>query len=118
MIQSLDEMAENTVRMLEGETIVSLDSSSLDASFIADRIHDDADDFTLLLEAIRHSGQSTPILVRPHPDDADRYMIVFGHRRARVARELGIPVRAVVKPLEDIAHTPRPRSCCRHTPDR
>ena len=31
-------------------------------------------------------------------------MVVFGHRRLRVARELGIPVRAVVKPLEDIAH--------------
>jgi ParB family chromosome partitioning protein len=104
MIQSLDEMAENTVRMLEGETIVSLDPASLDASFIADRISDDGDDFALLLEAIRQSGQSTPILVRPHPDEADRYMIVFGHRRARVARELGIPVRAVVKPLEDIAH--------------
>ncbi len=53
---------------------------------------------------IRQSGQSSPILVRPHPDDANRYMIVFGHRRARAARELGIKVRAVIKPLEDIAH--------------
>ena len=31
-------------------------------------------------------------------------MIVFGHRRARVARDLGINVRAVVKPLADIEH--------------
>jgi ParB family chromosome partitioning protein len=31
-------------------------------------------------------------------------MIVFGHRRVRVANELGIPVRAVVKNLEDISH--------------
>jgi ParB family chromosome partitioning protein len=31
-------------------------------------------------------------------------MIVYGHRRARAARELGIKVRAVIKPLEDIAH--------------
>ncbi|MFW8610213.1 MULTISPECIES: plasmid partitioning protein RepB [Rhizobium] len=104
MIQSLDEMAENTVRLLEGETIVSLDPASLDASFVADRIDDDRDDFALLRDAIRQSGQSTPILVRPHPDEPDRYMIVFGHRRARVARDLGIPVRAVIKPLEDIAH--------------
>lgn len=104
MIQSLDEMAENTVRLLEGETIVALDPACLDASFIADRIDDDQDDFDLLKEAIQHSGQLTPILVRPHPEDPDRYMIVFGHRRARAAREIGIPVRAVVKPLEDIAH--------------
>ena len=31
-------------------------------------------------------------------------MIVFGHRRAKVARDLGINVRAVVKPLADIEH--------------
>ncbi|QND44722.1 plasmid partitioning protein RepB (plasmid) [Rhizobium lusitanum] len=104
MIQSLDEMAENSIRLLEGETVVGLDPGSLDASFVADRIADDETDFIQLREAIRQSGQSTPILVRPHPDASDRYMIVFGHRRARVARELGIPVRAVIKPLEDIAH--------------
>jgi ParB family chromosome partitioning protein len=104
MIQSLDEMAENTVRLLEGETIVNLDPTSLDASFVADRIGDDDADFALLRDAIRQTGQSTPILVRPHPDDPDRFMIVFGHRRARVARELGLAVRAVVKNIEDIEH--------------
>ena len=31
-------------------------------------------------------------------------MIVFGHRRARAARELGLPVRAVVKEIEEINH--------------
>ncbi|MDG4674785.1 plasmid partitioning protein RepB [Shinella sp. 838] len=104
MMQSLDEMAENSIRLLEGETIVSLDPHSLDSSFVSDRIDDDEDEYIQLREAIRQSGQSTPILVRPHPEITDRYMIVFGHRRARVARELGITVRAVVKPLEDIAH--------------
>ncbi|MGV1760586.1 plasmid partitioning protein RepB [Rhizobium sp. A22-96] len=104
MMQSLDEMAENSLRLLEGDTVVSLDPELLDASFVADRIGDDMDDYVQLREAIRQSGQSTPILVRPHPDDAGRYMIVFGHRRARAAREIGIPVRAVVKAIEDIAH--------------
>ena len=55
-------------------------------------------------DAIKENGQSTPILVRPHPQRDGRYMIVFGHRRASVARELGVPVRAVVKNIEDIAH--------------
>jgi ParB family chromosome partitioning protein len=31
-------------------------------------------------------------------------MIVFGHRRARVARELGHKVKAVIKPLADLEH--------------
>jgi ParB family chromosome partitioning protein len=104
MLLSLDEMAENSVRLLEGEAVVSIDPELLEGSFISDRIGDDETDYVQLREAIRASGQSSPILIRPHPDEPGRYMIVFGHRRARVARELGIPVRAVVKPLEDIAH--------------
>lgn len=104
MMQSLDELAENSMRMLDGETIVSLDPNDLDGSFIADRIAEDDQDYNELYEAIRQNGQSTPITVRPHPDAAGRYMIVFGHRRARVARELGIPVRAIVKRLADIEH--------------
>ncbi len=104
MMQSLDELAETSIRMLEGETVVALDPKLLDGSLFADRIGDDQDDYVQLREAIRQSGQSTPILVRPHPDADGRYMIVFGHRRARAARELQIPVRAVIKPLEDIAH--------------
>lgn len=104
MMQSLDEMAENSMRVLEGETIVMLDPDRLDASTFADRIDDDQEDFAALVDAIKKSGQSSPILVRPHPDEPGRYMIVYGHRRARAAKELGIEVRAVVKPLEDIAH--------------
>lgn len=104
MMQSLDEMAENSMRVLEGETIVMLDPDRLDASAFADRIDDDEADFASLVDAIRQSGQSSPILVRPHPDAPSRYMIVYGHRRARAAKELGIEVRAVVKPIEDIAH--------------
>ncbi|MFK0333861.1 plasmid partitioning protein RepB [Rhizobium sp. NPDC090275] len=104
MMLSLDELAETSTRMLEGETVVALDPSLLEGSFVTDRIGDDQDDYVQLREAIRQSGQSTPILVRPHPDAEGRYMIVFGHRRARAARDLQIPVRAVIKPLEDIAH--------------
>ena len=104
MMQSLDEMAENSMRVLEGETVVKLDPDLLDASAFADRISDDEEEFAGLVEAIKQAGQSSPILVRPHPDEPNRYMIVYGHRRARAAKELGIKVRAVIKPLQDIAH--------------
>nr|DAM62830.1 MAG TPA: RepB plasmid partitioning protein [Caudoviricetes sp.] len=104
MIQSLDELAETSLRAMDGETVLSLDPHTLDGSFIADRIGEDETDYLELLNAIKESGQSTPITVRPHPEVSGRYMIVFGHRRARVARELGIPVRAIVKPLADIEH--------------
>lgn len=104
MMQTLDEMAENSMRLLEGEAIVHLDPALLDPSPFADRIGDDDDEFNALVAAIKDAGQSSPILVRPHPDDSQRYVIVYGHRRAKAARQLGVPVRAVVKPLADIGH--------------
>jgi ParB family chromosome partitioning protein len=104
MLISIDEMAENAKKMIAGETIVDLDAAVVDGSFVSDRIEDTDEDYRLLLEAIKQNGQSTPILVRPHPQHSGRYMVVFGHRRARVAKDLGVPVRAVIKNLDDIAH--------------
>jgi ParB family chromosome partitioning protein len=104
MLQSLDEMAEASLRMIDGETVVSLDPNQLEGSFIADRIGEEVDDFEALKEAIQKSGQSTPILVRPSPDAPGQYQIIFGHRRAKAARELGIQVRAVIKQMADIEH--------------
>jgi ParB family chromosome partitioning protein len=104
MRMSIDEMAESAKMMIAGEAIVSLDPEVLDESFVADRLEEEEERYIELREAIRERGQLTPILVRPHPSSPGRYMIVFGRRRARVARELKQPVRAVIRELETIAH--------------
>ncbi len=101
VVRSIEDMAENTKKLMEGEVIVELDPRLIDVSFVADRLSDDGEDFQELLQAIRESGQTTPILVRPSSTDAKRYMVVFGHRRLKVARELGVPVKAIVKQLDD-----------------
>lgn len=103
VVRSIEDLAENTKKLMEGEVIVDLDPKSLDVSFVADRLSDDGEEYEELKRAIREAGQSTPILVRPSSSNSQRYMVVFGHRRLRVAQELGIPVRAVVKKLDDIA---------------
>jgi ParB family chromosome partitioning protein len=103
VVRSIEEMAESTKRLMEGEAIIELDPDLVDASPIADRLQDDEDEYVELRSAISTNGQSSPILVRPHPDVDGRYIVVFGHRRLRVARELGSRVRAVVKKLDDIA---------------
>ena len=103
MRRSLDELAENSKRLIEGETVVSLDPALVDDSPVADRLDDDGTEYAEIREAIRESGQLTPILVRPNPKIEGRFIIVFGHRRTRAARELGIHVRAVVKPMEEVA---------------
>ncbi|NTJ43667.1 plasmid partitioning protein RepB [Agrobacterium larrymoorei] len=106
--QSLNEVSERSKRaeeiekkLAEGLSIVSLDPSDIDPSFIPDRMPASKEDDTGLVEAIREQGQQVPILVRPHPDYPGRYQVAFGHRRLRAVAEIGIPVRAVVRELTD-----------------
>lgn len=104
IMSSIDELAERADKLLEGETLVEIDPAIVDASFVRDRLEDDPREFEDLLSSIRDRGQDTPILVRPHPKESGRYMVVFGHRRLDVARQLGRKVRAVVKSLDDRTH--------------
>ena len=104
MMLSIEDMAEDAKKLVSGEAIVSLDPSLVDGSFVSDRVEDDESDFAQLREGIEKDGQLQPILVRPHPEASGRFMIVFGHRRTRAARELGRPVRAVVRDVAEIAH--------------
>ncbi|MCW0021384.1 plasmid partitioning protein RepB [Rhizobium sp. BT-226] len=107
MISSLSELRDKVAlaeQQVPGEAIVDLDPALLDSSFVSDRMGSDDLAYGELLEAIRERGQDTPIQVRPHPSGDGRYQIVFGHRRARAARELGRPVRAVVKSMSDADH--------------
>ncbi|MEM6931988.1 MAG: plasmid partitioning protein RepB [Pseudomonadota bacterium] len=101
---SIDSLAENSKRLLEGQAIVEISPDDIDASFVSDRLSGDDEAFEELKASIEVSGQDTPVLLRPHPKQDGRYMVVFGHRRVRVARALGRPVRAVVKELSDVAH--------------
>ena len=101
---TLDDLAAKADQLLEGETIVELDPKLIDPSFLKDRIEDDNEEFQALKKAILEEGQSTPILVRPHPNSDGRYMVVFGSRRRKAAEELSIKVRAVVKEMGDRDH--------------
>ncbi len=104
LVRSLDELAKQADKYLEGEVVVEIDPDVVDASFVQDRLAQDNDDFRELVEAIRTRGQDTPILVRPHASVEGRFQVVFGHRRLRAARELGRKVKAVVKSLDDRTH--------------
>lgn len=91
-------------KLTAGEVVIELDPEMIEDSFVADRLVQLDAKFDELVEAIRLRGQDSPILVRPHPSRAGKYQIAFGHRRARAAKALGRPVRAVVKALDDRDH--------------
>lgn len=108
LLNSIDEMAAQADKLLEGETIIELDPALIDDSFAKDRFalgdDDYREEFQRVLDAIRERGQDSPVLVRPHPQQNGRYMLVFGHLRRRAAVELGRKVRAVIKEMTDRDH--------------
>ena len=101
---SIDSLAEDARRLMDGETIVEIAPDLIDSSFVSDRLGLDDDAFQELKASIEKGQQDTPVLLRPHPEASGRFMVVFGHRRVRAAAELGRMVRAVVKSMDDVAH--------------
>lgn len=71
------------------------------------RIHDrlDPEDVIDLRDAIEANGQTVPILVRRHPSEPDRYLLVYGRRRLEAIRasEKVTKVRALVANLDEDA---------------
>ena len=84
------------------ETTQELDPALFSPSIVADRIPS-ANDSRLqeLKAAIAESGQQIPIIARPHPTEEGRFQIAAGHRRWRVAQELGINLKAIIRKLTD-----------------
>jgi ParB family transcriptional regulator, chromosome partitioning protein len=62
----------------------------------------DDDEFRELRESIRQHGQDTPITVRPGPAN-EAFEIAAGRRRLEACRQLGVPVLARVRSLDDRA---------------
>ena len=90
-----------SIENIKAQSIVDLDPVLIDPSFITDRLESAPQMHEALVASIREHGQQVPILVRPHPEKDGRYQIAYGRRRLRAIVELGVRVRAIVKPLSD-----------------
>jgi ParB family transcriptional regulator, chromosome partitioning protein len=52
-------------------------------------------------ELVESQGNVQPVILRPSVAHEGRFEVVFGHRRTRACRECGLPVLAVVMPMQD-----------------
>jgi ParB family chromosome partitioning protein len=101
---------------LKARSILEIDPFEIDAGGVRDRLEHDDEDHARLMESLREYGQQVPVLVRPHPDKEDRYQIVYGRRRVLAMRDLGLPVKALVRDLDD--RPPVPSSGMTHRTNR
>lgn len=68
--------------------------------FTAVNSEDDGEGFDALKSSIQDGGQQVPILVRKAKSEG-RFEAIYGRRRLRACRELGIKVRANVQDIDD-----------------
>ena len=90
-----------SIEQLKAQSVVDLDPALIEPSFITDRLDSAPEQHDALVASIREHGQQVPILVRPHPEKEGHYQIAYGRRRLRATAELGLRIRAIIKPLSD-----------------
>lgn len=86
---------------LRARAVIEIDPHLIDAGGLQDRLESDAAEDAELARSIATYGQQVPVLVRPHPTDENRFQIVYGRRRVLALRDLGQPVKALVRDLDD-----------------
>ncbi|WP_138464374.1 plasmid partitioning protein RepB [Poseidonocella sp. HB161398] len=88
---------------VDSHHVWELDPSAIEDARIADRL--DPEDVADLRDAIEENGQAVPILVRRHPSEPERYLLVYGRRRLEAIRSSDKvqKVRALVASLDETA---------------
>lgn len=86
---------------VDGHQVWDLDPDQIDDLRVADRL--DPRDVLDLQDSIETTGQTVPILVRRHPSEADRYLLVYGRRRLEAIRrsESVQTVRALIANIDE-----------------
>lgn len=90
---------------VDGHKVWDLDPDQIIDTRVTDRL--DHADIASLRESIETTGQTVPILVRRHPQDDDKYLLVYGRRRLEAIRSSSTvhKVRALIATLDDDAAT-------------
>lgn len=90
-----------SISELKSRAIIEVPADMIDDAGIEDRLDDDPAGIESLTESIREYGQQVPVLLRHSPNVEGRYDVVFGRRRVAAMRRLGMPVKAMVRSLND-----------------
>lgn len=92
-----------SINELKSRAIIDVAPDMIDHAGIRDRLDDDPDGIEALMDSIREYGQQVPVLLRHSPNHEGRYDVVFGRRRVQALRALKMPVKAMVRTLDDRA---------------
>lgn len=86
---------------LKARSVVELDPGAIKSGGLLDRLEFDPESHEQLKQSLAAYGQQVPVLVRPDPDEQGSYQIVYGRRRVMAMQDLGLPVKALIRDLDD-----------------
>ena len=85
------------------DEIALIDPALIGDAGISPRLEYSENSHKSLMRSIRRDGQQMPVLLRPDPEAPGRYQIVYGRRRVLALRDLGQPVAALIREMDDTA---------------
>ncbi len=88
---------------LKRRAVIDVDPRQIDAAGLRDRLDASDPDFESLKRSIESYGQQVPVMLRVNPNDPERYQVVYGRRRVAALLDLGQPVKALIRDLDDKA---------------
>ncbi len=91
----------STLKDLSSNAVREIAPEMIDDGGPSDRLSFDDADIASLAQSIQAHGQQVPIMVRPLPDRPGRFKVVYGRRRLRALRSLGLNAKALVRSLSD-----------------
>ena len=94
---------QSSLSKLQESAVQEIDTALIDEAGYEDRLGIDSTAQDQLKDSLQTYGQQVPVLLRPHPKAQGRYEIVYGRRRLKALRDLGLPVKAMVRQLDDHA---------------
>jgi len=86
---------------LRNRSVIEVPPDLIDHAGLRDRLDEDSDGIAALAASIKEYGQQVPVLLRHSPNVEGRYEVVYGRRRVAAMKLLGLPVKAMVRDLND-----------------
>ncbi|MFP7674533.1 plasmid partitioning protein RepB [Marivita sp. S0852] len=94
---------QSSLTKLQENAVQDIAAHLIDDAGVEDRLAIDPDAQAQLKQSLETYGQQVPVLLRPNAEKPGRFEIVYGRRRLAALRDLGMPVKAMVRTLDDEA---------------
>ena len=92
---------QSSLSKLQDNAVQEIDFNLIDDAGVEDRLGIDPAAQRQLKESLAAYGQQVPVLLRPNKTLQGRFEIVYGRRRLAALKELGLPVKAMIRQLDD-----------------